>query len=552
MLTDGTPGSGNEKRPPVLPFGAIASPFLAVFVNDMLSTILITHNFDQATLQQVGQPGRDVRLRQNTAGQWQFTPAHLAKHRISAVGNGSEQWVTKNPYSAQPFRARLEALYSVAPYDGARATVLADFADLDLPDNRRNAAGVIAQVELEATDVKAGGRSLRFRAANASDSPRGAWAQIGSKYKHPYFSMLPGDALGLWVKGDGSGALLNIQIRSPREYHDCISDHYIDLDFTGWRYVEILLRERDSERLTDYVWPYGGGGSHAIYRNAVDRAHISEVNLLLNEIPAKGKVDILVSPIVSLTARRAELANPSLELGGSKVLFPVTLQSGQYIELEGIDDCVLYDERGELISRFRPQVEKLPLLAEGANAIRFGCTPPQGQSARAEITVVSLGQPFGGRRPDAEIDWKWLDREHDIPRIVTRLDGADNVWNIVRRADAPGNQEKPPVLEVELAIPQLAKPEKQAVGKDREAFLAEPVLAIGEQSVRFPVRLRESQQLVCRDQATWRVFGAEVAAGQVAGTFPTLLPGANRVTLASQAQPAADFRVVVKTVKVYR
>ena len=61
--------------------------------------------FDQATLQQVGQPGRDVRLRQNAAGQWQFTPAHLAKHRISAVGNGSEQWVTENPYAAQPLRA---------------------------------------------------------------------------------------------------------------------------------------------------------------------------------------------------------------------------------------------------------------------------------------------------------------------------------------------------------------------------------------------------------------------------------------------------------------
>jgi len=83
----------------------------------------------------------------------------------------------------------------------------------------------------------------------------------------------------------------------------------------------------------------------------------------------------------------------------------------------------------------------------------------------------------------------------------------------------------------------------------------EPVLAIGEKSVRFPVRLMDGQRLVCRDQATWRVLGAdgaEVAAGQVAGTFPTLLPGANRVTLASQAQPAADFRVIVKTVKVYR
>ncbi|NUQ66290.1 MAG: hypothetical protein HUU20_27835 [Pirellulales bacterium] len=91
--------------------------------------------------------------------------------------------------------------------------------------------------------------------------------------------------------------------------------------------------------------------------------------------------------------------------------------------------------------------------------------------------------------------------------------------------------------------------------KESGAFLAEPVLAIGEQSVRFPVRLLEGQRLICRDQATWRVLGTdgvEVAAGQVAGTFPTLVPGANRVTLASQTQPAADFRVIVKTVKVYR
>jgi hypothetical protein len=150
---------------------------------------------------------------------------------------------------------------------------------------------------------------LRLRAANSGDTPRGAWALVGTVYQHPYFSMMPGHAMGLWVKGDGSGALLNVQIRSPREYHGCISDHYIDLDFTGWRYVELLLRERDAERLTDYVWPYSGaGGSHAVYRNAVDRQHISQVNLLLNEIPAGGQVDILVSPIHSLPTKKAELA----------------------------------------------------------------------------------------------------------------------------------------------------------------------------------------------------------------------------------------------------
>jgi len=512
--------------------------------------------FDEPTLQRVGEPGKDFRLRLNAAGQWQFTPAQLAKHRVSGLGNGSERWTVENPFAAQPLRARLEALYSVAPYDDAQATVLADFADLDALNNRSNAKGVNARIEVETQDVKAGGRSLRFRAANSSGNARGAWAQIGTVYEHPYFSMLPGEALGLWVKGDGSGALLNVQIRSPREYHGCTSDHYVDLDFTGWRYVELLLRERDAERMSDYVWPYhGGGGSHAVYRNAVDRQHISQVNLLLNEIPAGGEVDILVSPVHSLPTRRAELANPSLELGGTNVTFPVTLQSGQYLELESMEDCVLYDERGELLSRFQPQVAQLPELAEGQNALRFDCAPPQGLSARAEVTVISLGQPFGNRRADADIDWNQLDREYDIPRIITRADGRDNAWTIVRRADMPSERQgSSPSLEIEIALLQLGQAEKPAEAAADGDHLDTPTLTIGDRSVRFPARLTAGQRLLCRDQATWRILnadGTQAASGQLADPFPTLSPGTNPVKLDFPSQPAPNFRVVVKTVKVY-
>jgi hypothetical protein len=512
--------------------------------------------FDEPTLQRLGQPGQDVRLRLNAAGQWQFTPVQLAKHRISALGNGSENWESENPFAAQPLRARLEALYSVAPYDDAQAAVLADFADLDAMKNRSSASGVSVRTDLDTEDVKAGGRSLRFRAANAGSSARGAWAQIGTVYEHPYFSMLPGDAMGLWVKGDGSGALLNVQIRSPREYHGCISDHYIDLDFVGWRYVELLLRERDAERLSNYVWPYsGGGGSHAVYRNAVDRQHISQVNLLLNEIPAGGEVDILVSPIHSLPTRRTELANPSLEIGGTKVTFPVSVQSGQYIELESMDDCVLYDERGELLSRFQPQVDKLPTLAEGSNTLRFDGTAPQASNARAEVTIMSLGSPFGNRRAGAEIDWTRLDREYDMPRIITQTDGRDNTWAIVHRADTPADAAaSPPFLEVEVALVQLGKPEPQAGAAETAAYLDTPILTIGNRSVRFPTRLVEGQRLVCCDRATWRVVnadGTESATGSLADPFPPLSPGANGVKLEFHEQAAPSFRVVVKTAKVY-
>jgi len=188
--------------------------------------------------------------------------------------------------------------------------VLADFADLEALDNRRNAAGVSAEVALETTDVKAGGRSLRFRAKNAGDSRRGSWRRSAGRTSTPISACCP---VTPWPVGQRR------RQRRAAERPDTVAAgiprlHLGPLHRPGFHRLALCggsAPRADSERLTDYVWPYGDGGSHAIYRNAVDRAHISEVNLLLNEIPANGKVDILVSPIVSLTARRAELANPS-------------------------------------------------------------------------------------------------------------------------------------------------------------------------------------------------------------------------------------------------
>ena len=65
-------------------------------------------------------------------------------------------------------------------------------------------------------------------------------------------------ALGVWICGDGKGELLNFQLNNSREYYTAWDDHYVDVNFTGWRYFELLLRERDAQRHQDYVWPYGG------------------------------------------------------------------------------------------------------------------------------------------------------------------------------------------------------------------------------------------------------------------------------------------------------
>ena len=172
------------------------------------------------------------------------------------------------------------------------------------------------------------------------------------------------------------------------------------------------------------------------------------------------------------------------------------------------------------------------MLKSGENAVAFDCMKPTGASARAEVVLSAFDQPFGAPNPRPRIGWKHLAREYEMPRWITAPDGASNAWDLPVR---PGEKAR---LEIELA-----------------GAMDTPVLTVNGHELRFPIALKPGQRLICRDQATWRVLsadGAEVAAGQVAGTFPTLLPGANRVTLASQAKPAAAFRVVVKTVKVYR
>ncbi len=106
------------------------------------------------------------------------------------------------------------------------------------------------------------------------------------------------------------------------------------------------------------------------------------------------------------------------------------------------------------------------------------------------------------------------------------------------------------MLEIEIKVEQLGK-----LGKDGEAVnLDTPIFTIGDASVRFPVRLLAGQRLTCRDHTGWRVLGAndeDVSSGNVSGSFPTLNAGANRISLAFEKMRCSDFRVLVKTTKVY-
>ena len=493
--------------------------------------------FDTQTVSRVAVPGDEFRLRQNLEGAWQFTPVKLSAHRISSLGNGSEAWSASNPYMPQPLSVRFEALYAVAPYDSPKRVPLADAADFAAFKTSTASSGIALNLAEETADTKGGRRNLRLRAENKGSSRVGAWARATLEFPAPYRNLTGAGAFGVWVKGDGKGALLNLQLGTPREFMHALSDHYVTLDFTGWRYVELLVRERDVDRMTDYVWPYGG--AYDIYRNPLDMSHISHVSFYLNDLPAGGGVDVTVSPVMALPVQSALLKNPALSVNGQALALPFTLASGDFAEVEPDGLCTHYSAKGDLIASARcgtgvPPVGSssgnmgaTPMLHSGSNTLLFSCVPPSNVSARAEVTLNAFGTPFGTPSPRRKIGWDHLAREYEMPRLITEPTGADNAWSLAVR---PSEKAK---LEIEFS-----------------GAMGSPVLTVGGRAVRFPVTLTSGQRLLCRDGRHWTVLDskrATIAEGTLDAKVPVLQSGATRIAFAC----AAPDRAQVKLVKVY-
>ena len=493
--------------------------------------------FDTQTVARVAVPGEEFRLRQNRDGAWRFTPVAMDTHRISRLGNGSERWSAFNRYGDQPLSARIEALYAVAPYDDPKRVALVGVPDFGAFKSR-TAPSVSLHLSEETADTRGADRNLRLRAANAGTGRKGAWACAQLDFSAPYRSIAGAGAFGVWIKGDGSGAILNLQVGTPREYMTALSDHYVTLDFKGWRYVELLLRERDVGRMNEAVWPYAG--SYDLYRNPIDRAHISHVCIYLNNLPAGGGADIALSPVMALPLRDAVLKSPALTVNGQTLTLPFALASGEFAELEPDGTCTHYSEKGDPLASAIPGSTGVspvpsacrsgvsPVLRPGTNDIAFSCVPPANASARAEVTLNAFGAPFGTPNPRNRIGRKHLAREYEMTRLfATTNELGLAAWDVAVR---PGETAR---LEVELC-----------------GAADHPVLTVNGRAARFPVALASGQRLLCRDGRRWTMLDAKrtiVAQGKLEQALPTLSSGANRVSFACDALDRAQ----VKLVKVY-
>lgn len=114
------------------------------------------------------------------------------------------------------------------------------------------------------------------------------------------------------------------------------------------------------------------------------------LHLWLNHIGAGEQVTCYLSPIKALPLVKGRVSRPRITIGSRTIVFPVEIESGSYLEFNGLDDCRLYGPKGEAIQDVKPEGE-VPVLSPQENEIVFNCEPSS-LRPRANVTIMSEGE----------------------------------------------------------------------------------------------------------------------------------------------------------------
>ena len=327
-----------------------------------------------------------------------FRRIQYTKHVVT--GGNTASWIISNRFARQEPTIRIEALMSAAPYEAPDAIPLSDFTKAEEFTEKKAQNGVTVSCIPVAQPQKDGLPGMAFDAKSQHPDPASAWGLTGKTF--PELLDLTDRALGVWIYGDGQGEILNLQLKNPVHLNSAISEHYITVDFSGWRYC--LLVEPESDRIGNYGWPYSArqnlqagkplpfGDVLLDYNMWVDYGHISALNICLNNLPINKDVRCVLSPIRALPLKPIEVVNPQITIAGKTIMFPITLKSGQYLEFRSKTNCIAYDANGEPIGPVSPAGE-IPMIEAGDNQIQFASQETSGTPPiRARVTLGETGE----------------------------------------------------------------------------------------------------------------------------------------------------------------
>jgi len=195
--------------------------------------------------------------------------------------------------------------------------------------------------------------------------------------------------LGVWVRGDGKGELLFLELTSG----DRKRQYYVPITFTGERYFEFPIGEMCSGRYYSYDWNHWSGfASWWVTLKNFDYRRVDRLTVGFNAIPPGQEVRCAVAGVRALRELGHGLRNPTLELGGRRMSFADTLPPGAYLIYQGGDKAEVRDANYGLLREVPVSGDRLQ-LGTGENVVQVSYEGDGGPAPWSRWEFESLGPP---------------------------------------------------------------------------------------------------------------------------------------------------------------
>lgn len=199
-------------------------------------------------------------------------------------------------------------------------------------------------------------------------------------------------AIGAWIKSDGCGALLNLQLSAGIGYGQTFREWYTVLTWRGWRYIRFEQQET-ARRLFNYAWPYNQEAA----QRGWDRSRVNTLNVYATNVTTAGCV-VQLGVIEALHSMAVPVVAGSTLRVGSTVLKLPALSVGQYIECTDMtlplaSACRTFDANGEEIDLETGGTEG----AGAASASGSAAVTGEQQPSRQVPVVMKLLPPHPAR-----------------------------------------------------------------------------------------------------------------------------------------------------------
>lgn len=354
-------------------------------------TAMKEKRFSSTMIRRLAELGKEFKLKKDDDSAWKLHPIIYGPEKIVKIEKETV-FDFENTLSDQPIKLRLKTMTGIAEYGDPENIVLEDFDDVGkytaeiIPRTGGVArTHVISSLTSSQEQTHNGQTSGKFEADSFKEGAPNQWC-TQKLYGSVNYNILDHRTLGLWVFGDESGNLLDVQLFDKGGYS--YRSHYVDLNFEGWKYID--FQKPEDTRALDYNWPYGG--YHGLREFNYESVSDIGFSYLVNKMPEGGKIVTYLSRLEAIKEYPAKLLNPAITVNGKTITFPVTLLHDHYLEYWGEGTFKVYDTDARMIAEGTPQGE-IPILRHGNNSVvinsRFECE----RIPRAKITIITMGDP---------------------------------------------------------------------------------------------------------------------------------------------------------------